>query len=205
MLPGDLKSALTEALGEIRSVTAVGGGDINEAARVETEGSRYFVKWNYQPKPRMFEVEAHGLKLLAQANAVRVPQVAALIERPPALVLEWIDLGSNKSAAAEALGRGLARQHRALGETFGLDHDNYIGANPQINTPGASWIEFFRDRRLGEQAKIARARGHLTPDRARRLDRFAVAAARRPVGRKLSRRRNRESRVDRSGGLLRRS
>ena len=122
----------------------------------------------------MFEVEARGLRLLADARALRIPQVVALIEQPPALVLEWIEPGaaaaSGKSAASEALGRGLARQHRSTGQTYGLDHDNYIGANPQINTPSNAWIDFYRDRRLGPQAELAKERGHLTPDRARRLD-----------------------------------
>jgi fructosamine-3-kinase len=169
-LPDELRRELTKVVGTLRSARPVGGGDINEAARIETDRATYFVKWNVHPRSRMFETEARGLKLLADAQAVRVPRVIALIDQPPALVLEWIDLGSNKSSAAEALGRGLAQQHRSLGAAYGLDHDNTIGANPQINTPSSSWIEFYRDRRLGEQVKLAHARGHLTPDRARRLD-----------------------------------
>lgn len=172
MLPPDLQRALTEHVGEIRTAQPVSGGDINAAWRIETAaGQACFVKSNPQPLPCLFEVEARGLRLLAQAQALRVPRVIAVIDRPPALVLEWITPGANKSAAAEALGRGLAQQHRSLGTAYGLDHDNYIGATPQINTPSTSWLEFFRDQRLGEQAQLAQARGHLPPDRARRLDR----------------------------------
>jgi fructosamine-3-kinase len=149
----------------------VGGGDINAAARVETPGARYFVKWNERPRPQMFETEARGLKVLAEAKALRVPRVIAVIEQPSALVLEWIDFGSNKSAAAEALGRGLAQQHRATAPSYGLDHDNYIGSTPQRNPPASSWIEFYRDRRLGAQRDLAQHNGYLTSDRARRLDR----------------------------------
>jgi fructosamine-3-kinase len=119
----------------------------------------------------MFEAEARGLKLLADANALRMPRVIALINQPPALILEWIDTGINQQAAAEALGRGLAQQHRSSAPLFGLDHDNSIGSNPQRNTPTRSWIEFYRDQRLGVQRDLARQRGHLTPNRARRLDR----------------------------------
>jgi fructosamine-3-kinase len=171
MTPPELRSALERALGNIGSITAVGGGDINEAARVETHDASYFVKWNSRARARLFEVEARGLKLLAEAKALRVPHVVALVEQPPALVLEWIDLGSNKLAASEALGRGLAQQHRATAPAFGLDHDNYIGSTPQRNTPARSWIEFYRDRRLGAQRDLARRHGHLAPERARRLDR----------------------------------
>jgi fructosamine-3-kinase len=171
MIPGDLRSALETSLGAIRSITPVGGGDINEAARVETPDARYFVKWNLHPRPRMFEAEARGLNLLAAAAALRVPRVIAVLDQPAALVLEWIDLGSNKTAAAEALGRGLAQQHRSTAQSYGLDHDNYIGSTPQHNAPARSWIEFYRDQRLGAQRDLAQRNGHLRPDRARRLER----------------------------------
>ncbi len=171
MISTELRAALEKEVGAIRALTPVGGGDINEAARLETANARYFVKWNRQPRSRLFEGEARGLRLLAEAQALRVPRVVALIDQPPALVLEWIDIGANKTEAAEALGRGLAQQHRSAGPSYGLDHDNTIGANPQINTPASAWIEFYRDRRLGVQRDLAQRNGYLTPDRARRLDR----------------------------------
>ena len=170
MLPPILRTELARRLGDIQAVTPVDGGDINSAARIETDRAAYFVKWNLRPLPHMFEVEARGLELLSSTRALRVPKVAAVIDQPPALALEWIELGRNKTDAAEALGRGLAQQHRSLGPAYGLDHDNYIGANPQRNTWAESWIDFYREQRLGVQAELARARGHLTPDRSRRLD-----------------------------------
>ncbi len=172
MITAALRAALETELGRIRDITPVGGGDINEAACVATASARYFVKWNYHPRPHMFSAEARGLRLLAGARALRVPQVIAVIEQPPALVLEWIDLGANQPIAAEALGRGLAQQHRSSSDRYGLDHDNYIGANSQHNTPARSWIDFYRDRRLGAQRELAQQNGHLTADRARRLDRI---------------------------------
>jgi protein-ribulosamine 3-kinase len=172
MIPPDLRPSLEKSLGLIRTITPVSGGDINAAARVETGDTRYFVKWNTAPLPHMFEVEARGLQLLTTANALRIPRVIALIDQPPALVLEWIDVGtSGKQVAAEALGRGLAQQHRSSAPTYGLDHDNFIGSNPQHNTPSRSWIEFYRDQRLGVQRDLAQRNGQLTSDRARRLDR----------------------------------
>jgi fructosamine-3-kinase len=171
MISNDLRAALEASVGSIRSIMPVGGGDINEAARVETPDARYFVKWNFRPRPRMFEAEARGLNLLAAAQALRIPRVVAVIKQPAALILEWIDLGTNKAAAAEALGRGLAQQHRSTAPTYGLDHDNYIGSTPQQNTPARSWIEFYRDRRLGAQRDLAQRNGYLTLDRAVGLNR----------------------------------
>jgi fructosamine-3-kinase len=172
MIPTDLRFALETSIGSVRSIIPVGGGDINKAARVETPDARYFVKWNFRPHPRMFQVEARGLNLLAAADALRIPHVVAVIDQPAALVLEWIDLGSNKTVASEALGRGLAQQHRSTIEQYGLDHDNYIGLTPQSNTQTRSWIAFYRDQRLGAQRDLAQRNGHLTVDRARRLDRL---------------------------------
>jgi fructosamine-3-kinase len=179
MIPDSLRATLARALIEsgdatpIRSIDRVGGGDINAAACIVTERDRYFVKWNPHPRPRMFEVEARGLQLLAAANAVRVPRVVALVDSPPALVLEWIASRGSKGEASEALGRQLAQQHRVLGDAYGLDHDNYIGSNPQPNASANSWIAFFRDRRLGCQMELARRNGYLDGRRASRLDRLS--------------------------------
>ncbi|HET7375506.1 MAG TPA: fructosamine kinase family protein [Anaerolineae bacterium] len=170
MIPEQLRLELTNRLGSLKNITPVGGGDINQAARIEIDRAAYFVKWNLHPQPRLFEAEARGLKLLAEAQAVRVPQVIATINQPAALVLEWIEVGRHKPDSAEQLGRALAQQHRSTSPTFGLDHDNYIGANPQSNQATESWIDFFRNQRLGVQAQLARERGHLTPDRFQRLD-----------------------------------
>ena len=178
MIPDTLRNAISEALAvagdstPVRSLEPVGGGDISESARVKTDRAHYFVKWNRRPLPNMFEAEGRGLHLLASARAVRVPRVIAVIERPPALVLEWIDTRGAKSDASETLGRQLAQQHRVLGAGYGLDHDNYIGANPQRNEPAPTWIEFFRDRRLGFQMQLARRNGYLDAQRERRLERL---------------------------------
>jgi fructosamine-3-kinase len=92
-------------------------------------------------------------------------------------VLEWIEARGSKSGAAEALGEQLAQQHRTPGEAYGLDHDNYLGSNQQINQPTSSWIEFFRDRRLGFQTELAQRNGYLTARRAARLERLIARLA----------------------------
>jgi fructosamine-3-kinase len=155
----------------LRSFDGIGGGDINEAARLATEQAQYFVKWNRRPLPRMFEVEAKGLRLLQAADVVRVPEVIAVLDDPPALVLEWLDARGAKSDASARLGEQLAQQHRVLGAAYGLDHDNYIGANEQINTASGSWVEFFRERRLRFQMELARRNGLLNARRGSMLER----------------------------------
>lgn len=179
-LPADLAGAISDTLeaagdpSSIRSAQRVAGGDINEAARVETERDAYFVKWNRNPLPDLFQVEAQGLELLAQPNVIRVPGVYGHSEpadgRPAFIVLEWVEQdGAGRSAAAETLGRQLAALHRETAPEFGLDHDNYIGSLPQPNAPMPSWIDFYRERRLGFQRQLAREKGRMPSQRDRRL------------------------------------
>ena len=162
--------------GPVQQASTVGGGDINHAARLTTPKGRYFVKWHRTPPPHFFECEARGLELLQRAGCVRVPEVVGqgqAADSPTAyLILEWIDRNGGKYNAARALGRQLAEQHRCRQPFYGLDYDNYIGQLPQPNRRSSSWVEFYRDRRLGPQRALAEQHGYLPPARARRLDRL---------------------------------
>ncbi len=53
----------------------VSGGNINTAHVIaDRSGAQYFVKLNTAARITMFEAEAAGLRELAQANVIRVPQ-----------------------------------------------------------------------------------------------------------------------------------
>jgi len=56
------------------------------------------------------------------------------------------------------------------GAFYGLDHDNFIGANPQPNHPCNNWVDFFREQRLGYQMELARQRGYLSAKRGQSLE-----------------------------------
>ena len=187
---GGLSDALSVAIldclkasgdsGPLDEVSHVGGGDINQAARIITPQGRYFVKWHTSPPPRFFECEARGLSLLAEAGEVRVPGVVGYGYVPGSktgfLVLEWVERGGRKSsAAAETLGRGLAKQHLQAQAQYGLDHDNYIGRLHQPNRQTESWIDFYRTERLGAQRDQAVQLGRLPARRARLLDKLMAS------------------------------
>jgi len=177
-LPPPLSRAISTAIGvEVTAAAPIGGGDISSAVRVElADGRQGFVKWHAAGIPGLFTAERRGLALLASAGALRVPEVLAQSEaadeRPAFILLEWLGRGAETAATAEALGRGLAALHRVTANTYGLDHDNFIGANPQPNKAAADWITFFRERRLGFQMELAGHRGYLSAGRARRLERL---------------------------------
>jgi fructosamine-3-kinase len=133
---------------------AVSGGDINRAHEARlADGRTVFVKSNSDAPVGMFAAEARGLGWLAQARAVRLPGVLAC--GPDFLVLEHIQPGRRSAGHDEALGRGLAALHRAGAPCFGLDHDNFIGRLPQANGPLPTWAEFYRERRLLPQLRLA--------------------------------------------------
>ncbi len=184
-LPPALIEALTRSLGAPpQHVRPVGGGDISFAVRITVGGDAFLVKWHPHPPdpapgwPDMFAAEAKGLLLLAEAGAVRVPSVLAHAPAvggcPAHIVLEWIESSrlGGRGAAGEALGRGLAAQHRVGAEAYGLDHNNYCGATPQANEWLDSWIAFYGERRLGFQMELAAEKGRMPPERRRCLERL---------------------------------
>lgn len=99
------------------------------------------------------------------------------------LLMEYINSGEKRSDYWEVLGRELAAMHQAdaaafcerentagastasgtsnaagmsnASKAFGFYEDNFIGARPQDNSSAATWIDFYRDKRLAPQFKAA--------------------------------------------------
>ena len=164
-----------DALGSaVRRSAAVGGGDINEAFRVElADGRRVFVKLNRSCPEGMFEAEAAGLRWLAEANAIRLPRVFAVSstgDRLGFLVLEHIDVGRQLAEHDELLGHRLAALHRFGAPVFGWNQPNYIGRLPQKNEPRPTWAEFYVTRRLGPMLMRAERAGFVTASLRRRFE-----------------------------------
>jgi protein-ribulosamine 3-kinase len=149
---------------QITSVTPISGGDINRAFQLRTQSGSYFLKYNDANRfPRMFETEALGLKLLKRPGAPRVPEVLAHGEsgKHTWLLLEYITQGGYGKNFWDDFGFSLAQLHKNSQETFGLDHDNYVGSLPQSNKTHQSWPDFFIEERLGRQLEMARKKGLL--------------------------------------------
>ena len=155
-----------ELLGASVVATApVAGGDIATATRLRlSNGTTALMKTHPHAPPDFFETEAAGLRWLAEADGVRVPEVLAVDHE--CLILAWVEPGKNTADAAAAFGRDLARTHNAGAATYGPDHDGYIGRLPLPNRPAASWPEFFAVRRILPYLKLARDRGAVTDDEA---------------------------------------
>lgn len=162
-----LYAALADAIARVtgepfapRDVRAQHGGDISEAFVLADGTRRFFVKVQPASRHDLFEAEAAGLTGLASAHAVRVPAVVALGTAAGCayLVLEHLPLGGRGDAAL--LGRQLAAQHRVTAARYGDARDNWIGATPQPNGWLDDWLDFWRERRLGFQLKLAARNGY---------------------------------------------
>ena len=164
MIADAILDALADVLGRrpvLQGQQAVGGGCINEAQRLDTDAGAFFVKTNEAALLPMFEAEAEGLRELAAAEAIRVPEpfVAGTAAGWAFLVMEYLPTGAGGGEAAARMGRALAAMHRHTAERFGWHRDNTIGSTPQPNAWHYDWVAFWRERRLGHQLDLAARHG----------------------------------------------
>lgn len=178
--PGSVKASYPPILDQLGKgqpvrIDRVGGGCISDAqVAIFEDGSGAFVKCR-EGVPGMFEREASGLRALAGTGAIRVPEVLAV--GTDSLVLEWIRPAPKSRHFFESFGRSFAGLHNYRGPAAGFPHDNFIGLTPQPNMPlrggwgagtglqsapgdGSDWPEFFLERRLRFQVRLAVERGH---------------------------------------------
>ena len=143
------------------------GGDINKSyALTLNTGDTIFMKANEKEKAASFTAEAAGLFAIAQTGTIRTPKIlcAGTDDGEEVgysfLLMEYINSGEKRSDYWEVLGRELAAMHQAdaaafCEQGFGFYEDNFIGARPQDNSSAATWIDFYRDKRLAPQFKAA--------------------------------------------------
>ncbi len=160
MIPERIKHIIEETFNDrMVSVKPQSGGDINQAAKIETDsGDRFFLKWNSSAPEDMFEAEAKGLELLDSAlTDLVIPEVILIDDN--FLLLEFIE--ESNTGDSFHFGIQLAKLHKKTNELFGLDHSNFIGKLPQQNKYHADWLEFFMRERLEPQVKMAIDSGKL--------------------------------------------
>jgi protein-ribulosamine 3-kinase len=150
-----------------RSFTVVdaspaGCGSINRGYRVTDGSLTCFIKVNRPGLAWMFAAEAQGLDALAATGAIRVPQPICWGEDEASswLVLEHLVLRRGNACAMADLGRCMAALHAVRVERFGWQRDNTIGSTPQHNDWSDSWLQFWREQRLGFQLGLAERNGY---------------------------------------------
>lgn len=145
-------------------VRPLGGGCIANAQQFRLASGRSFLLKSGVDHPEMFRAEANGLRELARANALRVPEVH--LQEAEFLLLEFIEPGKPGSDFFERFGRAFAELHRFQAAEFGFYEDNFIGATPQQNRPtphtATYWPAFYYEHRLLFQFRLAERNGLLS-------------------------------------------
>ncbi len=139
--------------------TALSGGSINQAFRLEFSGMRFFVKLNIIERLPMFVAEKAGLEAIRRSQTIRVPDVYLVIGEGShaCIAMEYIELGGPINS--DLLARQLAAMHGCNHDRFGFECENTIGSTPQVNQFEDDWLEFWRSHRLGYQLELAQRNG----------------------------------------------
>jgi fructosamine-3-kinase len=131
-----------------------------------TDGRVVFVKAASDNLGGIFEAEARGLRWLADASAVAVPQVLGW--DPVTLVLAWIQEQAPDQFAAEQFGRDLALLHAAGAERFGAPWKGFIASLPLGDRTGdagaasGAWSDWYASKRLLPYLRRAADTGELS-------------------------------------------
>ncbi|MCD8185191.1 MAG: fructosamine kinase family protein, partial [Rikenellaceae bacterium] len=107
-----------------------------------------------------------GLRELATSGEIRTAEVLEVGE--DYLLTGYIESRTPQGNFFDRFGRQLARMHRHTSAMFGFREDNFIGENPQPNVPqgteGGNWPEFFWNKRLLFQYRMAEKKGWVSTD-----------------------------------------
>ena len=128
------------------------GGSINTAFLINTNRGKFFLKLNNNKIKNLFDKEERGLKLISSTNTINVPKVIYFDDE--VLVLEFIESNQINKKFWSNFGYSLAELHYNTLNSFGLDHDNYIGTLLQTNKFHDNWNDFFIYQRLKPQLDI---------------------------------------------------
>ena len=151
----------------IGSLSPVSGGCISEALKLEMDsGKIFFLKLNNSNPGDMFIKEAHGLNELYKANAIRIPKVIHF--ESAFILIEFIRQNNKAANFYEEFGRKFAELHKFHNVSFGFYENNFIGSNVQENIPDKNeknnWTEFYFNKRILFQLKLAEKNGHATKE-----------------------------------------
>jgi fructosamine-3-kinase len=139
-----MEERLRRALEDVLDVDVIAAvpvhGDVAIADRLDlADGRRAVAKTHADPPPGSFATEASGLSWLRDPGAVRIPEVLAVSDDPPLLVLRWIERGAPRRGTEPGRGRALARLHRAGAPAFGREDRRPTGSRGLPNEPCPTW------------------------------------------------------------------
>jgi fructosamine-3-kinase len=137
---------------KIVSKKSIGGGDINQSFKIETDkGRNYFIKYNPSISAlSMFASEADGLSSLSLIQGIITPKVIDFFEisSGACLLLDYIHFARWTKDSHVQLGEKLAFLHRYSSDRFGYNFNNYLATILQNNQEHDSFIDFYLKCRI---------------------------------------------------------
>src|ERR1019366_6514649 len=161
----DLSTALERLTGAVvREAKAIGGQHgVGHYRAALADGRMVFVKaagaGGAAAAAPALAAEANGLRWLAEAAAVPVPEVLGCADG--LLAISWIAQEKAGRRSAEAFGRDLARMHAAGPGRLGAPWPGFIAGLPLGNADGGTWPSWYARERLLPFARLARDAGQL--------------------------------------------
>jgi len=134
---------------------SLAGDSINQVMLITLDNQQQYLLKTQSGRvaANTYRIEFNSLSLLSAAKALRVPQ--GLVYGEDFLVMEYIQPGDRAADWEETLGRQLAMLHlNTRGDDFGFACDNYLGTTVQMNDWQSSWLDFWREQRLGKQLQL---------------------------------------------------
>ncbi|MBS60553.1 MAG: fructosamine kinase family protein [Anaerolineaceae bacterium] len=159
--------------GSVVGVKSLHGGGINSVYLLETElGPKSVLKTNSKCPEHMFTRESEGLYALSAVDGgLRVPEVYN--HGGDWILMEYIPHSIPATNYSSLLGEGIAQMHLTVEASFGYPENNFIGSTVQVNTWTEDGHVFFAEHRLLFQGDMARAKGLLSQEDYKLLNRIA--------------------------------
>ena len=155
----------------VTGISPLGGGCIGQVYRVRLADGRDVVAKVDDGRQPQLDIEGRMLVYLRENSRLPVP--AVWHSAPRLLIMEYLPGESHFSDQAQARAAELlADLHNVTAPAYGLEWDTLIGGLPQPNTPAASWLDFFRERRLMFMGRLGLEAGRLPASLLARLERF---------------------------------
>ncbi|MGI6321649.1 MAG: fructosamine kinase family protein [Bacteroidales bacterium] len=178
MQVSDFQEVLTRnnIVQNVVSLSAVGGGCINDAYKLVCNKDVFFLKLNKSEiSKKMFEKEAEALKVLAQKSkfVVPTPLFVAPMKNYHLLAMNFIESGNRKADFWEDFATKLFELHSVTNQNFGLENDNFIASLVQKNDFRDNWISFFVEMRILPFGKLLVDGGKLPYSQFKKLEDFA--------------------------------
>jgi fructosamine-3-kinase len=168
---GEIAGRLARLTGTgVREVRAAGGQHGSHHYRaVLADGRAVFVKAG--GAGGAVRAEALGLRWLADAGAVAVPEVLGADDS--LLAVTWLGAVTPTSSAAERLGRELSGLHAAGAARFGAPWPGFIASLQLPGEPGTTWPQWYASQRVLPYLRLAVDAGTMSHADARVVEEAA--------------------------------